>query len=79
MTDDTDEPLVSRRTVLQVSAALLAAGGIVGAAPGFIGVAHAQPATVSVPNYILRRLSQHGVKHLFGIPAATAMRCFVRR
>ena len=62
----------SYRAARSFRAALLAAGGIVGAAPGFIGVAHAQPATVSVPNYILRRLSQHGVKHLFGIPAATS-------
>ncbi len=63
--DDVVQPLISRRTILQASAAALAASGAI-TAP-----AHAQPVTVSVAGYILRRLAQHGAKHLFGIPAKT--------
>jgi indolepyruvate decarboxylase len=74
MTSDDPEdgfPLVSRRTLLQTSAAALVVSGAAAAAPGMVGSAQAQPANVPVADYLLRRLSQHGVKHLFGIPAKT--------
>ncbi len=69
--DPADESLsISRRAVLQGTAAALAVSASAGA-PGLVDPAEAQPVTVSVANYILRRLGQHGAKHLFGIPAKT--------
>ncbi len=69
--DDDDEPtLISRRAVLQVSAAALAASGTL-AGPTLTTPAGAQPATITVAGYILKRLSQRNVKHLFGVPGAT--------
>lgn len=51
---------ISRRGLLAVSAAVpLAPKLALGAA------------AVSVPDYLLARLQQHGVKHLFGVPGAT--------
>ena len=49
----------------------MAASGAVTGASGFVTTANAQPVTVTPATYILRRLSQHGVKHLFGVPAKT--------
>ena len=81
MSDDwADGPtLLSRRTILQASAAALAATTTlaVPAAPGLVASAEAQPATTPVPAYILKRLKQHNVAHLFGIPAATCDALFV--
>ena len=62
--------LPTRRMVLRASAAALTAT-VAGATPGQVAPALAQPVTVTVADYILLRLRQHGVKHLFGIPAKT--------
>ena len=72
---DDAQPLISRRTVLQVSAAALAASATT-IAPGLTTPAEAQPALVTVANYLLKRLSQHGVQHLFGVPAKTCEALF---
>ena len=72
---DDAQPLISRRTVLQVSAAALAASATT-IAPGLTTPAEAQPALVTVANYLLKRLSQHGVNHLFGVPAKTCEALF---
>ncbi len=72
---DDAQPLISRRTVLQVSAAALAASAAT-IAPGLTTPAEAQPAMVTVANYLLQRLSQHGVNHLFGVPAKTCEALF---
>jgi indolepyruvate decarboxylase len=67
-----DEPeSISRRRLIQASAALAAAQGTL-AAPG-LGFAEAAPAPASmtVAKYILTRLSQQNVKILFGVPGAT--------
>ncbi len=55
--------VLNRRAVLQISAAVIVAGAV--AAP-----AQAQT-TTTVAAYILKRLAQNGVKHLFGVPGAT--------
>lgn len=71
---DSEDGLISRRTVLQVTAAALAAASAT--TTGLVNHAQAQPATVTVADYLLKRLSQHGVKHLFGVPAKTCEALF---
>lgn len=63
---------LSRRELMRVSAAALAATSSgIAAVAGSVGVAEAQPATVSIAGYILRRLGERDVKHLFGVPGVT--------
>lgn len=57
---------ISRRGLLAVSAAVPFAPKVA------LGAA-----AVSVPDYLLTRLQQHGVKHLFGVPGATCDALFV--
>lgn len=67
-----DAPPLTRRELIQVSAAALAAtsGGLAAVAASTTP-AEAQPATVSIAEYILRRLGERDVKHLFGVPGVT--------
>ncbi len=59
---------ISRREFLQLSTASLVATPIVA---GTRATALAARSETTVPEYILRRLGQHGVKMLFGVPGAT--------
>jgi indolepyruvate decarboxylase len=61
--DDSLTGGLSRRRFLQASAAASLSPSVTLAASG--------AATVSVPEYLLARLQQHGVQHLFGVPGAT--------
>ena len=68
---------VSRRKLMQASAASLAAAQGVMAATGLLATpAAAQPASLTVAGYILARLAQHRVQKLFGIPGFTCKALF---
>jgi indolepyruvate decarboxylase len=64
-------PLTRRELIRSSAAALAASSSALAAVATPTTSAQAQPATVSIAEYILRRLGERDVKHLFGVPGVT--------